>query len=139
MNKKDVAINTQLLFFLVLVIVFVGLSICWLTEEGIGLGILFGVFGLLLLLISLISPMYFVFSDEGVEIVYHFRQKEYIKWSDIRSITVRGGYFTKGDGLPCYDIAYPVKEKRPFFVVGEIQKTRKTKKLIEKYYKKKII
>ena len=44
-----------------------------------------------------------------------------------------------GGGLPHYVIAYPKKDKRLFFVVGEIPKTRKTKKFIEKYYKKKIV
>lgn len=50
-----------------------------------------------------------------------------------------GSWISLGLGLPHYVISYPRKEKRLFFVVGEIQKTRKTKKYIEKYYKKKIV
>ena len=50
-----------------------------------------------------------------------------------------GSWIGAGGALPHYVIAYPQKEKRLFFVVGEIPKTRKTKKCIENYYKKKIV
>ena len=78
-------------------------------------------------------------SDDCVEIIYHFGQREIIKWKDIRNISLMGSWIGAGGGLPHYVIAYPKKEKRLFFVVGEIQNTRKTKRFIEKYYKKKIV
>ncbi|MBP3391353.1 MAG: hypothetical protein J6L76_01025 [Clostridia bacterium] len=139
MNKKHIAINTHLILCVVLFIVFLGLSISCAIESDIGLSIMFALFILLPLFVFGISPLYFVFSDECIEIIYNFGQKEIIKWSDIRNISLMGSLIGAGGGLPHYNIAYPQKEKRLFFVVGEIQKTRKTKKLIEKYYKKKIV
>lgn len=138
MNKKHIAFNTHLILFCVLFIVFLGLSISCAIEKEIGLSIMFALFNLLPLFAFGISPLYFVFSDESIEIIYNFGQKEIIKWSDIRNIWQMGSWIG-GGGLPHYVIAYPRKEKRLFFVVGEIQKTRKTKKLIEKHYKKKIV
>lgn len=50
-----------------------------------------------------------------------------------------GCWISRGGGLPHYVIAYPTKDKRVFFVCGEIPKTRKTKKYIKQYYKKEIV
>ena len=138
-NKKYIAFNTHLILCFVLFSIFIGLSIGCAIEGDIGLSIMFGIFVLLPVFVFAISPLYFVFSDEYVEIVYNFGQKEIIKWSDIRNISLMGSWIGAGGGLPHYVIAYPKKDKRLFFVVGEIQKTRKTKKFIEKYYKKKIV
>ena len=139
MNKKHIALNTHLILCVALFIIFLALSISCVMGNEIGLSIMFGIFVLLPVFVFAISPLYFVFSDEYIEIVYNFGQREKIKWNDIRNITLMGSWIGAGGGLPHYVIAYPGKEKRLFFVAGEIQKTRKTKKLIEKYYKKKII
>ena len=138
MNKKHIAFNTHLIRSFVLFIVFLGLSISCAIEKDTDLSIIFAVFILLPVFVFSISPLYFAFSDECIEIVYNFGQREKIRWNDIRSISLRGSWIGAG-GLPRYVIVYPRKEKGLFFVVGEIQKTRKTKKLIEKYYKKKIM
>ena len=138
-NKKHIALNTHLILCVALFIIFLALSISCAMGNEIGLSIMFGIFVLLPVFVFAISPFYFVFSDECVEIVYNFGQREKIKWSDIRNISLMGSWIGAGGGLPHYVIAYPKKDKRLFFVVGEIQKTRKTKKFIEKYYKKKIV
>ena len=138
-NKKYIAFNTHLILCFVLFLIFISLSIGCAIERDIDLSIMFGIFILLPVFVFAISPFYFVFSDECVEIVYNFGQREKIKWSDIRNISLMGSWIGAGGGLPHYVIAYPKKEKRLFFVVGEIQKTRKTKRFIEKYYKKKIV
>ncbi len=137
MNKKHIAFNTHLILCFALFIVFLGLCIGSAIENEIGLSIMFAIFILLPLFVFAVSPLYYTFSDECIEIIYNFGQKEIIKWNEIRSISLLGSWI--GSGLPHYVIAYPRKEKGLFFVVGEIQKTRKTKKLIEKYYKKKIV
>ena len=134
MKKKHIACNTQLILFVILFIVFLGISISCAIEKEIGLSIMFAILIVLPVFVFAISPLYFVFSDEYVEIVYNFGQTEKIKWSDIRGISLMGSWIGAGGGLPHYVIAYPRKDKRLFFAVGEISKTRKTKKLIEKYY-----
>ena len=138
-NKKYIAFNTHLVLCILLFIVFLGLSISSAILDEIGLSILFAIFILLPISVFVLSPLYFYFSDECIEIVYNFGQREIIKWCDIRNISLMGSWISPGRGLPHYVISYPRKEKRLFFVVGEIQKTRKTKKYIEKYYKKKIV
>ncbi len=74
-----------------------------------------------------------------VEIVYNFGLREKIKWSDIRNILLMGSWVLSGGGPPHYVIAYQRVEKRLFFVNGEIPKTIKTKRLLKKYYKKRIL
>ena len=139
MNKKYIALNTHLILCFFLFVVFVGLSISCAIDSDIGSSIMFGVFILLPVFVFAISPLYFVFSDECIEIIYNFGQREIIKWNDVRNISLMGSWVGGGGGLPHYVIAYPKKEKRPFFVVGEITKSAKTTKLIKKYYKKKIV
>ncbi|MBR5451924.1 MAG: hypothetical protein IKV36_02890 [Clostridia bacterium] len=139
MNKKHIALNTHLILCVALFIIFLALSISCAMENEIGLSIVFAVFILLPIFVFAISPLYFSFTDEYIEIVYNFGQREKIKWKEIRNISLMGSWIGVGGRSPHYVIAYPKREKRLFFVVGEIQKTRKTKKFIEKYYKKKIV
>ena len=132
MNKKHVAINTHLILCIVMLFVFLGLSIICAVENEIGLSIMFGMFVLLPIFVFVISPLYFVFFDDRVEIVYHFKQREVIKWGDIRNISLEGAWFHSLDGFPHYVISYPRKQKMYFFMESEISKTRKTKKLFFK-------
>ena len=142
MNKikqKYSAFNTQLFFVVAMFLVFLVLSICAAVEREVGLAIGFALATLLPIFVFLISPLYVVFSDEEIEIVYILGQREVIKWNSVRSISLNGAWISRGSGLPHYVVAYPTNEKRPFFVRGEIPKTRKTKRYIKKYYKKDII
>lgn len=134
-QKKHIALNTHLWLCVFLFLVFLGISISFLTENEIGFAIIFLFFTLLSIFGFLISPLYFVFSKETVEIVYRFRQREMIRWREVRNIAQFGSWIDTGRGLPHYVFAYPKTEKRPFFVVGEIPKTRRTKKLIKMFYK----
>ena len=138
MNKKQIALNTQIMILgIALFLAFLGLSISCAIENEMELCIAFAILAVAPIFVFLISPLYFVFSDEGIEIIYHFGQKENIKWNEIRSIT-RSGSWVGGGGPPHYEIAYPCREKRCFFVCGSINKTPRTTRLIKKYYKKEI-
>ena len=137
MNNKQIALNTQIMILgIVLFPIFLGISIVGAKEKNMEMCILSAIITLVIIFVFLISPLCFVFSDEGVEIIYHFGQKESIKWNEIRSITQSGSWV--GAGMPCYEIAYPCREKRWFFVCGSINKTPRTTRLIKKYYKKEI-
>lgn len=139
MNKKQIAINTHLIFLAAFFLVILGIFEAVARAKEIGLSIAFGLFLLLPIVLFFISPLYFVFSDECVEIMYHFGLREQIKWRDVKCISRMGSWISKGGGIPRYEIIYTSKEKRPFFVVGEVSKTRRTKTLIKKYYKKEIV
>ena len=138
MNKKQIAVNTHLIFFAAFFLVMLGIFESVARGKEIGLSIGFGLALLGPVVCFCISPLYFVFSDEYLEIVYLFGLKEQIKWSQIKCITRKGSWISKGGGFPRYAIIYPSKEKRPFFVVGEISKTERTKRLLKHYYKREI-
>lgn len=137
-NKKEVAVNTHLFFWLAILIAFICLTVSCIKEGSTGLAIGFGIFGITNIFALVISPIYFTFSDVAIEIVYTIGIKEYIEIGTIRSITSEGGWVSNGRGTPHFNIAYPRTKKLPFFMCGDISKTRKTKKLMSKYCKKKI-
>lgn len=138
-NEKHMAFNTHLILYLLAIILFLRLSIYFAIEQEIDLSVFFAIVLLLPIFVFLTSPLYIVFSDMHVEIVYNFGLREKIKWSDIRNILLMGSWVLSGGGPPHYVIAYQRVEKRLFFVNGEIPKTRKTKRLLKKYYKKRIL
>ena len=138
-KQKHYVFNTQLLFVIAFLSFFLVLSICAAIEQEIGLSIGFAVATLLPVFVLLISPLYVVFSDEEIEIVYIMGQREIIRWRNIRCIYFNGSWVSSGGGPPHYEVAYPTNVKRAFFVRGEIPKTRKTKKYIKMYYKKDIV
>ena len=135
--EKHIALNTHLIICLIFSLVFPCLSVFSALDNQIGFCILFAIFTLLPIFVFTISPLYYIFSDEGVEIIYNFGQKEYIPFKLVKNIYLSGSWITYSR-LPHYTFVYPKKEKTKFYIVGEIAKTRKTKKLIEKYYKKEI-
>ena len=137
-KKKQIAINTHLWLPIGLFVTFIALAVSCIHEKEIGLTVGFFVAALLPVFGFLIFPVYYVFSEESVKIIYLWGQIEEIEWSSIRSIALYGSW-SGGGGPPHYEIAYPTNKKRAFFVNGEISKTRKTKRLIKKYYKKNIV
>ena len=137
-NKKEIAVNTHLFFRLAFLIAFICLTVSCIKEGSTGLAIGFGIFGLTNIFALVISPIYFTFSDVAIEIVYTVGMKEYIEIDTIRSITSEGSWGAPGGGTPHFHLAYPRTKKLPFFICGDVSKTRKTKKLIAKYCKKKI-
>ena len=137
-NKKEIALNTHLFFWLAILIAFICLTVWSIIDDSIGIAIGFGIVCFVYILVFLISPIYFTFSDVAIEIVYTLGMKEYIEIDTIRSITSEGSWGAPGGGTPHFHLAYPRTKKLPFFMCGDISKTRKTKKLMSKYCKKKI-
>ena len=138
-KAKQIAMNTHLWLPALLLVVFLMCAVGSVHENMIGLAIGFGIACLLPVFVFMISPLYFVFSNETIEIVYPGGQKEEIKWSSIRSITKDGAWMNRGSGTPHYHIAYPQNKKLYFFMSGNISKTGKTQKLIKEYYQNKIV
>ena len=134
-TEKYIALNYHT--FAYLFAVFVGLlfsSFGFEIEE-----IIFVVGGIVIALIFvfllLISPTHYIFSSENVVICHPFKRKETISWEDIRSINKYGSWFYKTlFGLPHYKVYYR-HEKQIIFLNGEICRSRRTKRLLQKYYK----
>ena len=104
------------------------------AEEHI-----FTVSGILLtvgyLALLFINPIYYLFSEEKLVICHPFKRQETIYWEDIRSISRYGSWSNpKFMGIPHYKVYYR-HDKERWFMKGEICRSRRTKKLLQKYYK----
>ena len=135
-EKHELAVNTQLVFWGALTLLFGIISVSCLVTEAVLLGVLFALFAALGVFILSVSPLYYLFSARGVQICYFWGKREVIAWGTVRYVTRYGAWFV-GRQLPHYEIAYP-NTRRGFFGAGEIAKTRKTARLLAKYYKGKI-
>ncbi len=134
-TEKQMAFNSHILphTFLVLfgfLLISFGL---WSNE------IIFIVFGIILAVVFvavlLISPTHYIFSEENVVICHPFKRKETICWGRIRSIKIyRGWFYRIGLGYNHYKIYYR-HQKACLFLNGEICRTKRTKNLLQKYYK----
>lgn len=101
--------------------------------------IIFIVFGIILavgfIVVLLISPTHYIFSEENVVICHPFKRKETIYWESIRSIKIyRGWFYRVGIGYDHYKVYYHHKKERLFFN-GEICRSKKTRTLLQKYCK----
>lgn len=139
-EEKHIAFNKQIFLLIFMFVLFLLLGVSVLSsKDGLGYAIFFLILCLVPIFAFLISPMYIVFTPREITVVYLWGLKERIEWKQIRNITEYGSYLVKGSGLPEYQIAYPRKEKYPFFVDSSIPKTHKTKKMVKRYYKGSII
>lgn len=136
-RKKEIAINTHLWLPIVGFVVSLLLCILYIGEGAVGGAIVSAIFVLISLFVFLTSPMYYVFTNKEIEIIYLWGQKEKIRWIDIRNITLFGSWISRGESTPHYHIAYPA-QKRLFFMTGDISKTRKTKRLFKNHYGREI-
>ncbi len=133
-NEKKTIINPHIGFFVIFFVIFFGFFLeCIGSEPEIGAG--FALVSLLPVFIFFISPVAIQFTPKELIIVYNFGKKEVIKWREIKHMYSKGSYISRLEGFPQYEIVYHKKEKTLFFMKGEIPRTRRIKKTIEKYYR----
>lgn len=134
-SKKEIAFNNHIfvkLFFVCFGFLLVSFGL-WSDEIIFTLCGIFIVLGLIMSL--LVSSTHYVFTDEYVVICHPFKRKEIIQWADVRRIRLYNSRFYRlGRGFNFYKIYYHHK-KEEIFLNGEICRSRKTKRLLEKYYK----
>lgn len=132
------ALNRNMILFF-----FGGLGLALLSrvsfvEGDIGLGIGFGLFALLLIAAPVIAmPWGYCFDPEGVSAKYIFFPQERYLWKNIHLIHVTEAISDGGKStLFFYDfkIEGNVEGKQRRYMDGRICKTRRTKRLIEKYW-----
>lgn len=137
MRKNQIAFNRQQVIWFLIFFEFIAITVKCMLEKEILLAVLSGLFVFAGAFVILTQPLYFVFSEEQVEIVYLLLRMR-IRWDSVRNIWLEGDNFGVAGNWPRYVIAYPQTKKLPFFALGEIPKTSRTKKLMEMYYKKEI-
>ncbi len=119
-------------------------GIAWATyaEGKIGWGIFFTVLSLFPLAFMLLCPCFYVLTEKGIKIYYFlFLSNEYCAWENVDAVT------------PCYHTARTTalsflfytffidgkfEGKKRFYKEGKIIRTRRARRLIEKYTGKKI-
>jgi len=137
-QESQVAFNTHLLLNVVLFVVMLAGAVVMSGDSGtVFETVLCYVFAAVFILPIIISPVFFVFTEESVTVVYCLGVKERILWSEVREIYSEGSVFG-GGGLPRYSVVYPCEKKRLFFVNGEITKTKRTGRLLKRFWGKEI-
>ena len=143
-NKKEIALNKSFLLF-----VFIGAFIlslgCYIIIEKINAwsaGIC--IVGLLFLVGGMIKePLCYGFDEEGITLYFVLYPKEIYLWKNIRRIKNKKDYSGSKPILGMifsnvYEISGKVEGKKRFFECGVVSKSLRTKKLLEKYWHKKI-
>lgn len=133
-----IAFNKHLCIPLFLFTVFLYMSVSCADDQEWAMVALSLLFALLAFFAILIQPLIIVFQKDEINIIYTVGVKETIRISQIHNIYQQGHWFAGGRGCPVYVVCYPHASKKAFFMISEIPKTRKTKKLLKQFYNKTI-
>ena len=134
--KKEIAVNTQTGLGIFMLVSLGTMAFVSFSDGEMELGIAFMCFALLTVGVFLFLPLYTVFTAQAVQIVYLNGYKENIPWKAVKKVEKWGSWSNRFGGLPCYRLQYATNEKLPFFAIGEIPRSRRAKKLLDKYWKK---
>ena len=132
-RTKQVAFNTQLVVNLLGFLTMSGLCVAGFADKIMGMGVVFLLLALAIVLITAVSPVYYVFTEQTLTIVYCVGLREVIPWREIRGVSEFGSWVGGGHTLPYYSLAYPHVKKLPFWMRGEVAKTRRTKQLMQQF------
>ena len=127
---KQILINWRNIFF----VVFWAAASAFVIYAGIKSRDLFFMAFILFCLIFtigfvIIFPHYMIVTDEEIKIYYLFNKAIYMRWEDIREIS------THNYRLFITDYKFtPMRGRKYFFQSGYFPKSRKLKKLIERYW-----
>lgn len=131
--------NREIVLFSSMFIVLLTVSIsCFLTNEtDIALFLLAG--AILVSLGVFLSPLYFVFSSKSLTAVWLLSFKKTIHWSSVNNI-IENKLFSAIDDSAHYEIMYLYNYKGKQMIRRfDLPRNKKTRKLVEKYAKYKIV
>ncbi len=140
-NKHQFALNRLFNLFIIIGIVFGYFAVTSLLEQETTLGIVLGIFSLFFLFVPLFAmPYCYRFDSEGVTACYLFFPNERYLWVNIHTITVEDD--SSASAHPFLDLLFSrlfkikgrVEGQRRPYMQGHIQKSRRTKRLLEKYW-----
>lgn len=139
-HNHQFACNRLFHIFIILGILFGYFAIITLLEQETTTGIVLGILALFLLLVPLfIIPYGYRFDKEGVSICYLFFPHERYLWVNIHTITLElddSSDYTIWDFLfsRVFKIKGRLEGQRHSYMQGHIQKSHRTKRLLEKYW-----
>ncbi len=137
--KKNFFINRVWVIALLVLLILIELAVVF-FEEDVIFGIVMILLDLVCLFGLLLIPPFFVIDQRGIRIHYFFATEEYL-WKNVRTVEVN--YDSHGSKyipylLDTFCVRGTSEGKKCFFMNGEIARSRRAKKLIEKYRGKKI-
>ena len=127
--KEYRATNKRVFVWVFAIMVMICLAVLCFIKEMVTPGLVVIGISWLFFLPIIFTPVKYLFTKKDVTIVYFFNVNEHIEWSEVKKIVQQGKY---------YKIIYKRTRKYPFYVSSEIIKTRRTRKLLNKLYKKEI-
>ena len=134
--RKQYARNKLFNLWMVLGLIFAGISIDSFGSNDLDLAVIFGVFALLFMIATpLLTPAYDTFDVEGVSLHYMFYPTERYLWKDIYAIEVEYRYTRHA---PFYSAVFTIYGKTAgpcrAYMNGHIRRSLRTKHLLEKYW-----
>ena len=130
--------NRRILLFFLAFLLFIYISIDFFSSGDRKLGITFLVISWFVLLVLILSPIYFVFTKKEIKVVWLILQTKVITYNEIKSIVEKRWGETYKD-FPKYEVLYLTKYKgRSITKQLDIPRNKKTKTMMEKYVKHKI-
>ncbi len=137
--EKTVIFNRRILIFIFAFVIFLCFSINFFNQGDKEIGIALLVISVFISLGIFFTPLYFIFTKNEITIIWLFQYKRIILWSTIKSIIeLKWGEVHRD--LPKYELIYHLNYKG--YIASkqfDIPRNKKTKKVIEKYAKYKIV
>ena len=136
--------NREIILILSLFIILSLFSISCFQSNDTEIAVLFFIGAILAFLCAFLFPIYFVFSSKSLTAVWLLPFKKTIHWSSVSIIieqkSIEYSLFSSAIDLPHYEIMYHYNYKGEETTKElDLPRNRKTKKLIEKYAKSKIV
>ncbi|MBQ8184781.1 MAG: hypothetical protein IJ036_03235 [Lachnospiraceae bacterium] len=139
--KRRLALNKLFNLFIITGPLLLLLAYHILHGDEIGIGIFFGIIGLLMLATPLLAlPYCYLFDEKGVSAHYVFFPPERYLWENIHSIRVVNDSTSSSHAVfdllfgQVFEIKGNVEGQKRFYMKGQIQKSLRTKHLLEAYW-----
>ena len=133
--EKTVIFNRRILIFIAIFI----LPLCFFRSVDKEFAFVLFLLSFLALICIFFTPLYFVFTKKEITVIWIFQYKRTIPWASIKNIIeLKWGEVHRD--LPKYEIIYHLNYKG--YIVSkdfDIPKNKRTKKMMEKYAKYKIV
>lgn len=143
-TNKEFALNKSFFLFVLLGVFVLSLG-CYIIIDKVNAGSIgICLIGLFLLIGGMIKePLCYGFDENGITLYFVLYPKEIYLWKNIRKIKNTKGYSGSKPILSMifsnvYEISGKPEGKKHFFECGTISKSFRIKKLLEKYWHKKI-
>lgn len=137
--EKTCVFNRQILIFFAAFVISLSFSIGFFKSGDIEIGVVLLIIALTISLGVFFSPLYFVFTKEDLTAIWLFQHKRVIPWYAVKSIIeLKWGEVYKN--LPKYELIYHLNYKgHTISKQFDVPRNKRTKQLMEKYAKHKIV